>query len=229
MVEDKRSARRARMSGVRATYESAGVDVEANVLDLGAGGLFVRTATPLAVGKRISLELQIVGEPGPWSVLGRVVWVREKGEGEGAPPGMGVKFIDADEDVVAAIDRLVESRERTEPGLGRSRPAGALGTPIAPPQRESTVLGLGPSSSGPGERPNGAAQPHLPAAEASEAQPAAVLATSVPPPREPSIAIDLATRKSRPPPSAESPSAAAVVQPAPGRRAARGGSSSAFC
>jgi uncharacterized protein (TIGR02266 family) len=142
MADEKRSGHRVRMSGVRVTYDNGAGDVEADAMDLGAGGLFVRTAAPLPVGKRISLEIQVIGEQGPWSVLGRVVWTREKGEGEQAPPGMGLKLIDADDGVIVAIERLVETRERTEPGIGGP---GSNPPPPLAPQREATVLGVGPA------------------------------------------------------------------------------------
>jgi uncharacterized protein (TIGR02266 family) len=124
MADERRSARRARLSGVRITYESAsGERLEADALDLSRSGLFVRTAKPLGVGKRIALEIQVLGQPGPWSALGRVVWTRDSGDGD-RPPGMGVKLIDVDDGVVATMDRLVETREPTEPGVGGpSKPA----------------------------------------------------------------------------------------------------------
>ena len=167
MAEERRSSHRVRIAGVRVTYESAsGERVETNAVDLGGGGLFIRTAAPLGVGKRISLEIQVVGEAGPWSAVGRVIWTREKGEGDAAPPGMGVKLIDADDTVLAAIERLVETRERTEPGVGK----GSTPPPVAPviavaPERERTLMGVGV------------------APEESPAPPR--------PPREASIAIDL--------------------------------------
>jgi uncharacterized protein (TIGR02266 family) len=154
MAEERRVAQRVRLAGVRVTYESAsGERVEADALDLGFGGLFVRTAAPLAVGKRIALDVQVVGESGPWSLLGRVVWTRDKGEGDQAPPGMGVKLIDADEGVLAAIERLVETRERTEPGVGKPSSPPPPVAPIAedapereraPPYEPSVALDLTP-------------------------------------------------------------------------------------
>jgi uncharacterized protein (TIGR02266 family) len=118
MADERRSARRARIGGVRVTYESAtGERVETVAHDLARGGLFVRAAKPLVVGKRIALEIQVIGEQGTWSALGRVVWTREVADGE-RPSGMGVKLIDIEDSVAAAIDRLVETRERTEPGVG---------------------------------------------------------------------------------------------------------------
>jgi uncharacterized protein (TIGR02266 family) len=174
MADEKRSGHRVRMTGVRVTYDNAGVDVEADAVDLAAGGLFIRTAAPLPVGKRIALEIHVIGEPGPWSVLGRVVWARDKGEGDQAPPGMGVKLIDADDGVIASIERIVETRERTEPGLGG--PGSNPPPPIAAPQREATIQGVGPA-----------------------------VDRTPPPAREQSIAIDLATRKTPPRPEASPP------------------------
>jgi uncharacterized protein (TIGR02266 family) len=193
MAEERRSAHRAHIGGVRATYESAvGGTVEADVVDLGTGGVFVRTAAPLAVGKRISLDIQVIGEEAPWSAVGRVVWTRDKGEGERRPPGMAVKFIDVDEQVLASIERLVETRERTEPGVGKpSSPPPAV-APVAPvvtvgavgtaPERERTLMGVGIAPEEPPPSP--------------------------PPAREQSVAIDLVAKKSvrpMPPPTPRQP------------------------
>jgi molecular chaperone DnaK len=196
MAEERRSSHRIRISGVRVTYESAtGESVETDALDLGGGGVFVRTAMPLPVGKRIALEIQVIGETGPWSAIGRVIWTREKGGGDKAPPGMGVKLIDADDAVMAAIERLVETREHTEPGVGKgSNPPPAVAPVIAiAPERERTLMGVG---SAPEESP-----------------------PAPPPPREASIAIDLVSRGPAPvsapippavrPPIAKPPLAAA--------------------
>jgi uncharacterized protein (TIGR02266 family) len=185
MSDERRSSHRVRITGVRVIYESGnGERMEANAHDLGGGGLFIRTAAPLGVGKRISLEIQVIGESGPWSAVGRVVWSREKGEGEKSPPGMGVKLIDADEAVLAAIARLVESRERTDPGVGQGSNPPPAPVVVVAPERERTLMGVG---SGPAE----------------EAPPVR--------PREPSVAIDLVARKpisSAPPPAAPRPTEA---------------------
>jgi uncharacterized protein (TIGR02266 family) len=196
MADERRGAHRVHISGVRVTYESAAAEsVEADILDLGAGGVFIRTAVPMAVGKRISLEIQVIGEAAPWAALGRVVWVRQKGEGDKAPPGMAVKFIDADDTVIAGIERLVETRERTEPGVGKSKPPPAVApVVIVAPERERTLMGVGLS-------------PDEPAAR-------------LPPPREESVAIDLIPKKADAPPTAEAPlPAARPATPGPVPRA----------
>ena len=153
MRDERRKARRARIPGMRVIFESAaGERVEADVLDIGSGGLFIRTARPLAAGKRVSLDVQ--GLPGlaAWSAHGRVVWTREVGTKDAAP-GMGVKLIDVDDAVVTAIDGLVDARNGTQ------SPTGAR----EPPAREPTVLGLGTP-----EKPAVAASPIVPVAPARE-------------------------------------------------------------
>ncbi len=112
--------------------------IEADVRDLGRGGLFVRSVRPLSVGQRLSIDIWAVGEPAPWSVLGRVVWTREAQEGEHRPPGMGIKLIVVDDPVAAAIERRIDAHERTE-----------APTRLAAPAREMTVLGVGPSDEPP--------------------------------------------------------------------------------
>jgi uncharacterized protein (TIGR02266 family) len=119
MLDDRRSARRAMLSGVGVTVENAtGERLEAGVLDLSRGGIFVRTEARIAVGKRLSLEIHVTGEASPWPALGRVVWIRTAGEGLDRPAGLGVRLIDIDDAVTKAIDRLVETRELTRAGPG---------------------------------------------------------------------------------------------------------------
>jgi uncharacterized protein (TIGR02266 family) len=144
MVVERRKARRAPIPGMRVVFEAAaGERMEADVPDVSSGGLFIRTAKPIAVGKRLSLEVAAVAGVAAWTALGRVVWTRDTGT-KHAPPGMGVKLIDADDSVGAAIDRAVEAREKARTGA------------VVVPSRERTVLGLGaagaPSAAKPPER-----------------------------------------------------------------------------
>jgi Tfp pilus assembly protein PilZ len=146
MPEVRRAARRVRLPGVQVTYEAAtGERQQARVVDLSREGLYIPSAKPLAIGKRLSLEIQPIGEPRVWSALGRVVWVRDADDGDERPAGMAVKIIDAEDAVVAAIERLLEAREPTERGLG----SGDTILPVrprarsTPPAREKTMLGVG--------------------------------------------------------------------------------------
>jgi hypothetical protein len=242
MADDRRSARRVRLSGVRVAFESASAEVhEADVGDLSRDGLFIRSA-PLSVGKRLSLEIKVAGEATPWSALGRIVWIRQVREGDDRPTGMAVKFIDIEETVVAAIERLIETRERTEPGLGENKAAAP--PPREKPLRERTMIGVGafavPSPAAPAAPPaSPVASPTLRAKAAALPLPATPAVPFVPSrektmvgvgqdslrgdPREPSLAIDLVTRKppSTPPPedphqpTAETPNEPTAEAPQP--------------
>jgi uncharacterized protein (TIGR02266 family) len=110
MPDERRQAQRARPQGVRVKFVSAaGVRLEAEVLDLGSGGLFIRTEEPLPTGNRLLLEIRAPGEPAGWSAAGRVVWTRCAGSAD-APAGMGVKLVDMDDALVDALGRLVDAR-----------------------------------------------------------------------------------------------------------------------
>lgn len=219
MPDDRRSAPRARVPGVGATFEGATGELHrAEVLDIGAGGLFLSTRTLAAVGKRLSLEMVVAGEPGPWSALVRVVWVRPTSEGPDRPAGLGVKLIDADEAVVAGILRLVAKREPTEPGM-----AGAAAPRPRAPARERTMLGVGtivgvqPITLPPAPRP-GATPPAptpRPAPVPVPEAPIVVLdATPEPPPREtPTVILDATPE----PPARETPTVVRAATPEPPR------------
>ncbi|MDP9001293.1 MAG: PilZ domain-containing protein [Myxococcota bacterium] len=204
MAEERRSAPRARISGVRVIFESAGGDpVETGALNIGRGGLFVTAPQPPAVGKRIALEIQVTGEATPWSALGRVVWTRGRDAGQGRPPGMGVKLIDVEDSVLATIDGLVDgceeidqreiepmtatTREATLLGVGTSTIETAAAKPIvlAAPGRENTGVGVSVGS---------APSTPLPLAPRNPVPPRTPSFHEPNGNREPSVVIDLVTR-----------------------------------
>ncbi len=146
MSDARRATRRVRLPGILVAYETAtGERHQARVMDLSRDGLYIPSSQPLAVGKRLSLEIQPIGEPTAWSALGRVVWVRDVDDGNERPAGMAIKFVDVEDQVVAAIERLLEAREPTERGLGLGSIILAV-PPVRsnPPAREPTMLGVGP-------------------------------------------------------------------------------------
>ena len=241
MREERRQARRARVPGLRITYESAaGATVEADALDVGAGGVFLRSAAPLSVGQRLSLEIGLAADATRWSALGRVVWTRASDTADG-PAGMGVKFIDADDAAIALIARLVETRERTDPGTGAPKmpareptmvgmgvgvpekaPLAAVPIVAVAPKRERTMLGVGLVAD-----PPPPVEPQLPpTAPVSSPQveppadgwdPPASPEPSEPLVIEPSIAIELVAK--RPDPLTPPPEPPAPSEP---RQAAKG-------
>lgn len=214
MSEERRSGGRKHILGVRVTYEGAtGGLVEADVLDLATGGMFIRSKAPLAVGKRLALDLHVLGESGSFTAIARVIWSRPATE-TGAPAGMGVKLIDVDDATGEVLARLIDTREPTALGVGEMPPAvSAAPVVLAAPDRERTLMGVGSGS----EPPPPLALPLAPARPAWP-EPAA--------PREPSVAIDLVVaKKLAPVPAAAGSPASAPAEdlPSPPRESAGGG------
>lgn len=179
MTTERRTHARGKQT-LRVTFTDATSDKpsEGTLRDIGRGGIFIVTDVKLAAGKRIEFEVHVT--PTPIAGMGRVIWVREQDHGD-LPAGLGIKFIDVDNDALIAIDRLVglktNVRERTMLGLARPIDLPKVETkaevaPVAPkvevpkveapkiepprpaikPSRERTVLGLAPPAGPPREK-----------------------------------------------------------------------------
>jgi len=154
----------------RVTFTDAASDTpsDGTLHDIGRGGMFVATASKLAVGKRIDFEVH-VASGGTISGMGRVIWAREQATGE-LPAGLGIKFIDVDNDALLAIDRIVglkkNVRERTVLGMMAPTPPpkiesvapkeqhdeGGADKPKPKVTRERTMLGIAPPAGPPREK-----------------------------------------------------------------------------
>jgi uncharacterized protein (TIGR02266 family) len=88
---------------------SAGVRCE-YATTLGAGGLFVESDEPLAVGSQLKVRFRLPGREALHEIEGRVAWSQPAGADARRAPGMGVEFTDA-----VAISRLARELERWEP------------------------------------------------------------------------------------------------------------------
>ena len=75
--------------------------------DLSDGGLFIATYNVLPIGREIIVKFGLP-EGREITTEARVVWVREP-HGD-VSPGMGVQFLDLDEEDHAAILRFIEER-----------------------------------------------------------------------------------------------------------------------
>ncbi len=70
--------------------------VHACSANISSSGLFIKTDSPLPVGERFSLHIEIPDVAEVLKVPCDVVWTREKAE-DGRPAGMGVKFCETPE------------------------------------------------------------------------------------------------------------------------------------
>ncbi|HEY8073588.1 MAG TPA: PilZ domain-containing protein [Labilithrix sp.] len=105
--------------------------------DASLGGLFVETDTPLEEGTLLSIE--IVDGDDKVVMDARVISVRAKAEGESAPAGMGVRFLDLPDEAAGTLRRILARkmpREATVLGIG-------LPAAEPPPERGETIHGVG--------------------------------------------------------------------------------------
>lgn len=89
---------------------------------IGGGGMFIESSAPLSVGSELSMEFALPDRPlHKLRAKGRVVWVRHKIERYVLFPGMGIQFVDIDEEsqkmIVDLVDALNRSRQRRDPNI----------------------------------------------------------------------------------------------------------------
>ena len=100
MSQDTRKDPRAKVLTMTVRYKSATLDefIEHHSYDVSRGGMFIKTVSPFPPGTLLKIEVRIAGDQRVMQGVGRVVWKRESGEArDGAPAGMGVKFIKIDD------------------------------------------------------------------------------------------------------------------------------------
>jgi len=88
--------------GIQVSYRFANTIAAALTLNLGKGGVAIRTMSPLAAGERISLRFRMPGQRREVEAEGRVAWSDRK-------VGMGVQFERLDAADQAIIDDFVDS------------------------------------------------------------------------------------------------------------------------
>jgi len=139
-------------NGSRVSFTDAASETatDGNLHDIGRGGMFVATASKLAAGKRIEFEVHLSG--GTIAGMGRVVWTRDEARDD-LPAGIGIKFIDVDNEALLAIDRIVglkqNVRERTMLGIAAPTLPTKVEAKVEAPKpklRERTMLGIAPAA-----------------------------------------------------------------------------------
>jgi uncharacterized protein (TIGR02266 family) len=79
-------------------------------VNISRGGLFINTRKPLAVGTTVRLIISLPDAAFPFDLTGRVARVHEVENAANQVPGMGIEFVDVDEEkrgrIEAFVDRL---------------------------------------------------------------------------------------------------------------------------
>jgi uncharacterized protein (TIGR02266 family) len=103
-----------RRIGVRWRPADDRVWIGSETRNIGVGGAFITTTTPVAVGHRIIIELQIPTCDRPLEVHAMVRWTGA--ERPGGDVGMGVQFVDVDIDILLELNDYFASLTGIEIG-----------------------------------------------------------------------------------------------------------------
>jgi type IV pilus assembly protein PilZ len=103
--DDRRRAPRV-LVDLEVDYASEDNYLFAYITDISETGIFVRTTTPESPGTNLNLRFK-PDAGGPIAVEGRVIWVNpyRPGAADNLHPGMGIRFVDLEDDMK---DRLLE-------------------------------------------------------------------------------------------------------------------------
>ena len=77
-------------------------------VNISRGGIFINTRKPLAVGSLVRLIVSLPDTAFPFDLSGRVARVNEFDNPSNQVPGMGIEFVDVDEDKRERIERFVD-------------------------------------------------------------------------------------------------------------------------
>jgi type IV pilus assembly protein PilZ len=84
-------------------------------VNISRGGIFINTRNPLAIGTTVRLIISLPDAAFPFDLTGRVIRVSEFDNPANQVPGMGIEFVDVDEDKRSRIERFVERLRKELP------------------------------------------------------------------------------------------------------------------
>jgi type IV pilus assembly protein PilZ len=92
--------------------------------DLGAGGVFIETSTPLSQGSTVELTFTIPDSKETLQAEGEVIWVQQADSSQDFKPGMGVQFKAFSSEQRQSLNRFVERYSQvTDNGKGSPKSA----------------------------------------------------------------------------------------------------------
>jgi uncharacterized protein (TIGR02266 family) len=84
-------------------------------VNISRGGIFINTRNPLAIGTTVRLIISLPDAAFPFDLTGRVIRVSEFDNPSNQVPGMGIEFVDVDEEKRSRIERFVERLRKELP------------------------------------------------------------------------------------------------------------------
>ncbi|MCX6131347.1 MAG: TIGR02266 family protein [Proteobacteria bacterium] len=88
--------------------------------DLGAGGVFIETKSPLSHGSAVELTFTLPDSKETLEARGRVIWVQTEVPDKEMTPGMGVQFEDFTPDQRRLLQKFVDRYSSQNRGSGSS-------------------------------------------------------------------------------------------------------------
>lgn len=107
--EELRRSQRAPLK-LRIGYEQMNAFFADYTKNISRAGMFIKTPRPLEVGSRCQFSLSLPALSDPVALEGEVAWAlgEEEAREKGQEPGMGIRFVFADEAARREFERLVE-------------------------------------------------------------------------------------------------------------------------
>src|SRR5688500_2316085 len=87
-------------------------------VNISRGGIFINTRKPLSVGTTVRLIISLPDAAFPFDLTGRVARVNEFDNPSNQVPGMGIEFLDVDDEKRVRIERFVERLRKELPDQG---------------------------------------------------------------------------------------------------------------
>jgi type IV pilus assembly protein PilZ len=78
-------------------------------VNISKGGIFINTRNPLQVGSVVKLIISLPDAAFPFDLTGRVIRVHPHDPGSTQMAGMGLEFLDVDEDKRTRLEKFVET------------------------------------------------------------------------------------------------------------------------
>jgi len=88
-------------------------------VNISRGGMFINTRNPLAVGSVVRLIVSLPDAAFPFDLTGRVIRVHAYDPASKEMAGMGLEFLDVDEEKRARLERFVERLRKELPDTPR--------------------------------------------------------------------------------------------------------------
>ncbi|HNX22430.1 MAG TPA: PilZ domain-containing protein [Spirochaetota bacterium] len=104
-MPDKRKSERIKKGVKSEVYADEHVSFSSAV-DLSKGGIFISTPEPLSNGSEVNMSIHMPGH-GEVEIKGVVKWVRSE-ESDTEKAGMGIEFINVNNDLKKKLDELVK-------------------------------------------------------------------------------------------------------------------------